>query len=232
MRYRLTTRGRIVAVVFAILIVTGVVSLYDTPNVSDDSNIKVTVNNGVDNIEKSIEEIPDNESEDKENTINEEEDKGSAVSNLDDLTQENTVSNDSSDSVSKETVIDDESKILRETAARVYFKPDKYNLVENEIVKINKLVEIGLKYPDKIIVVEGNINGYPQYDDTEFGKNLSDKRAEVIKDFLIEKGIKKEMIHISGLGSKKPIENTSSVSDSWKNRRADIYFKGYNSLEY
>lgn len=218
MKYRLTTRGRIVAVVFAILVITAGVSLYDTPNVSNGSDYSETSSNGTESTEETSLEVTNNESVNDKSNINEEN------NNTDELAKGTIIEN--------ETVIDEESKILRETVARVYFKPDKYNLADNEIVKIDKLVEIGLKYPDKVIVVEGNINGYPQYDDTEFGKTLSEKRAEVIRDYLIEKGIKKEMIHNLGLGSKKPIENTSSVSDSWKNRRTDIYFKGYNSLEY
>ncbi len=47
-----------------------------------------------------------------------------------------------------------------------------------------------------MIIIEGNINGYPQYDDTEFGMTLSDKRAEVVKAYLIEQGIAKDKIYI------------------------------------
>jgi len=221
MRYRLTTRGRIVAVVFVILLIAVGVSLYNPEENIGDSKISETTDKELSNNSTPEEYAENNETEMDKDRLEEE--------------LPNTTGNDSNETIvsaEESAMIEEKIKTLEHAAERVYFKPDKFNLIDNELAKMNEFIEIALEFPENTIIIEGNINGYPQYDDTDFGMTLSNKRAEVIMNYLIEKGIKKDQIYILGMGSKKPIENSSSINDCWKNRTADIYFKDHNRLEY
>lgn len=217
MRYRLTTRGRIVVVVFAILLVVSGVSMLSklqsgnhlASNSMADHQGNVEKSGSKDSAELDATQVPLETSE----------------AEVDDVALENESPAESQENAEK-------SSVLNEASVRVFFKPDKYELSDNELAKLERVVEASKLYPENQLIIEGNINGYPQYDDTDFGRNLSNKRAEVVKTYLIEKGIDEVQIEVQSLGSQKPIENTSNLTDCWKNRRTDIYFKDYNGLTY
>lgn len=210
MRYRITTRGKIVLVVFIILVLASAISLLSPSKPTEMvAEIETDQDQSTDTLETDVAEEPENA---EEQPLEENE--------TDDLTEENNTTDE---------VIE---AVLKDAGARIHFKPDKYELIDTEIKKLDVVIETHALYMDQMIIIEGNINGYPQYDDTEFGMTLSDKRAEVVKAYLIEQGIAKEKIYIFSLGSQKPIQNTSNPTESWKNRRTDVYFKDYNDLEY
>lgn len=221
MQYRLTTKGKIVLALLLILVVVSTASVVSMVR-------------------------PHNQPEEHFASTDEKQEEQESVSssagdstNQDDVKQERTDSNDESvessieESAKPEVSVDSEmTSKLKDASARIYFKPDKFELMDSEIVKLDKMIEIAQVYPDQMIIIEGNINGYPQYDDTEFGMTLSDKRAEIVKAYLKEHGLQDDQLFIFSMGSQKPIENTSNLTDCWKNRRTDVYFKDYNGLEY
>lgn len=219
MRYRLTARGKIVAVVFAILLaVSGGSMLFDQQPDGDADSEQATA---------SATDAEESVSEQKENVgSNEVISEGSEEPGNEDASGEKEDLETSTE--------EDKEKVsaLKEASSRVYFKPDKYELTEDEAVKLHTIIEVSKMYPENEVVIEGNINGYPQYDDSDFGITLSEKRAEVVKAYLIDQGMEKSQIMIFSMGSQKPIENTNNLTDCWKNRRTDVYFKDFNGLEY
>lgn len=56
----------------------------------------------------------------------------------------------------------------------------------------------------------------------DFNQNLSEKRANAVKKYLLKKGITPGQISVKGEGEKKPLLPNSSESNRKKNRRVEI----------
>ncbi|MCK5097703.1 MAG: OmpA family protein, partial [Desulfobacteraceae bacterium] len=63
----------------------------------------------------------------------------------------------------------------------------------------------------------------------EYNKKLSKFRANIVKSFLMGKGIKPEQIIEKGLGSENPIESNNTSFGRRMNRRVEVevYKNGY-----
>ena len=77
-------------------------------------------------------------------------------------------------------------------------------------------------YDNVIFIIEGHTDA--RWDDT-FNKRLSEIRAQQAKDFLIEKGIDKELIETVGYGSSNPRPSDGSFYDEKDNNRLVIRLK-------
>lgn len=119
----------------------------------------------------------------------------------------------------KVTVVEESDRI----AANIYFNPDQWEIKGNEIQKINDIMDKLSKYPQTKIVIEGNINGIQSDGDTEFGTELSLKRAQVVSQVLMGKGIEESRIIVKSNGSSKPA--SSKPDEAWMNRRTQISFE-------
>jgi hypothetical protein len=65
--------------------------------------------------------------------------------------------------------------------------------------------------------------------DSLYNVKLSDKRAQVVKDYLISKGFDAKIIQTNYFGMDKPIASNENEDGKQKNRRVDIVFY-YNSI--
>jgi len=118
------------------------------------------------------------------------------------------------------------SEQLKEITATVYFNPDQWEMKAEEICKITEIVNSLKAYPDAKIRVEGNINGVSGSTDSSFGLDLSLKRAQVVAQVLMGKGIEESRIIIKSNGSSQPV--ASEQDKLWMNRRTLVYIEGFN----
>lgn len=116
-------------------------------------------------------------------------------------------------------------EILKKTTATILFGPDQWEMQANEIQKINEIIDTLLKYPELKIVIEGNINVLPGSVVSDFGKDLSLKRAQVAAQVLIGKGVDESRIIVKSNGSSEPVTNDKECA--WMNRRAYLYIDGF-----
>lgn len=86
------------------------------------------------------------------------------------------------------------------------------NIIDREFMPFAKSIE-------KPIRIEGNTDNTGGYD---LNKTLSLKRANAVKDYLIESGINPKRIIIKGNGPDKPIANNNTTSGRSENRRTDF----------
>lgn len=117
------------------------------------------------------------------------------------------------------------AEVLEKITAVVYFDPDQWQIQAKEIGKISEVTELLIQNPEIKLVVEGNINGISGSGDSEFGKDLSQKRAEVVAQVLIGKGIEESRITVKSNGSSDPA--TTDPDKSWMNRRTHVYVEGF-----
>lgn len=61
-----------------------------------------------------------------------------------------------------------------------------------------------------------------------YNKNLSLRRAEAVKSYLISKGMNKDLIYTEGKGESKPIATNKTSDGRKKNRRVEIEVIGKN----
>lgn len=104
----------------------------------------------------------------------------------------------------------------------IYFSPNSPELSEE-----SKAIIQGFNLFEEEIIIEGNFNGHPHYENRDFGLKLAKNRAINTKKVLVEKGFKAENIKIINNGCKKPLNKDSSENELMKNRRVEVYYN-YN----
>ncbi len=114
------------------------------------------------------------------------------------------------------------------------FEADYQNLEDQGLIEENKkaldrLAEILKEYPDHDIRIEGHAV-HLFYGDEELREEeqqetllpLSRKRAEAIKEALVERGVKAERITTVGRGGSEPVVPHFDMDNRWKNHRVEF----------
>jgi OmpA-OmpF porin, OOP family len=83
---------------------------------------------------------------------------------------------------------------------------------------IDDLAQVMKDYPDLKVVIEGHTDNIGT---AEFNKELSQKRANAVKQYLVEKGINANRITAKGFGFDRPIASNDTEEGRQKNRRVE-----------
>ena len=120
---------------------------------------------------------------------------------------------------------------LRTSLFEFYFVEKSPELKETYEDQFRDLVEVLKAYPDENVVIEGHVNGYPSFVQTEENLKLSQKRSDVILEQIIGQGIENNRISVYNLGSEVPkIRESAKQSE---NDRVIVYFKDhYNFVNF
>ena len=74
------------------------------------------------------------------------------------------------------------------------------------------------------------VSGYTDsYGDADYNMNLSNRRAESVKNYLIKAGISVERISATGYGEEKPVADNKTAQGRSLNRRTEFTILNYNS---
>lgn len=111
---------------------------------------------------------------------------------------------------------------LLASGCAVYFGADQWEIRGSEIGKLTAFVERMQQYPNQKVVIAGHIHG-PSGTESDFGQQLSMKRAQVVAQVLIGKGIDSSRLIIRSNGSGNPA--TEDPEKAWLNRRTEVYFE-------
>ena len=219
-KYRVTPRGKVVfsavAIVVLVLLFMFIQSLQADPDIPvENSNAVETVRTNSD--QKSVGTKTDDESgapESSDSTSDE-------MNTTDKIEEENAVEAEETHT----SALDREALVNAKTT--VYFEPDQYVLNDEYKLVLNIFIGIAKEHPDEFIKVEGNINGYPKFNDSKFGEELSQIRADKVAQYLKNMGIAEDKIKIQSNGSSKPLNKSDSAEELMLNRRTDVYFEDY-----
>ena len=106
------------------------------------------------------------------------------------------------------------------TLKNVYFKSNMAELQPESFVELNHLYNLLNQNPKLRIVVEGHTDNT----NTElYNLNLSEMRAEAVKEYLINRGIGVPRIETTGFGENQPISDNNTEHGKGLNRR--VVFK-------
>lgn len=112
-----------------------------------------------------------------------------------------------------------ENYVRNYTLEDVYFETGSYNLTEDSWVSMHKLQQAMEFNPKMKVEIAGHTDNVG---DPTANLNLSQRRADVIVDWIVSKGIPKERLLAKGYGDKYPIADNNTEDGRKKNRRTEI----------
>jgi outer membrane protein OmpA-like peptidoglycan-associated protein len=101
----------------------------------------------------------------------------------------------------------------------VHFDFDKYNIKKIYVPELDHHVAYLKSNPSSPVIVEGHTDymGSDQYN-----QKLSERRANAVRKYLIERGIASSRIRVVGYGEKRPIADNKTKEGRAINRRAEF----------
>src|SRR5262249_7296217 len=105
----------------------------------------------------------------------------------------------------------------------VLFDTGKYSLKPGARERLAKVAGILLAYPSLHVEVEGHTDSTGT---VEFNQRLSQDRAEAVRDYLIEQGVKELDISSRGFGEDQPVATNNTAAGRQLNRRVDMVVTG------
>jgi outer membrane protein OmpA-like peptidoglycan-associated protein len=109
------------------------------------------------------------------------------------------------------------------TMADVLFQSGKYDLQSTAREKLAKLSGIILSHPGLNLQIEGYTDNVGS---DAFNMQLSEKRAETVRNFLINQGLTADSITAKGMGEADPVASNDSAVGRQQNRRVEIIVSG------
>ncbi|MEJ5287479.1 MAG: Outer membrane lipoprotein omp16 precursor [Candidatus Kapaibacterium sp.] len=103
----------------------------------------------------------------------------------------------------------------------IFFDFDKYDLKPESFLELDRVVKILNENPNFNIHIEGHTDSIGT---EEYNLQLSRKRAEAVRNYLVSKGIARERITIFGFGASMPVATNETEEGRALNRRVEIWF--------
>jgi outer membrane protein OmpA-like peptidoglycan-associated protein len=113
-----------------------------------------------------------------------------------------------------------ELKQISDYAKEVTFKLGKISLKEEAKAALQAIAAIMSEYPKANFSVEGHTDSIGT--NSDFNQLLSERRAEVVVDFLVENGVAKSRLSFTGFGEDKPVGDNLTAAGRLSNRRVEI----------
>ena len=102
---------------------------------------------------------------------------------------------------------------------RILFKASSSKLDSGDREILDKVIGLLSQYESASITIEGHASS----DGSEaYNQKLSEKRAESVKEYLLEKGIADKRLSTVGFGESKPVGNNKTARGRADNRRVNI----------
>jgi outer membrane protein OmpA-like peptidoglycan-associated protein len=105
----------------------------------------------------------------------------------------------------------------------VLFKTGSFELLPAARERLAKVSGIVLAYPGLHLQVEGHTDSVGSDD---YNQQLSEKRAEAVRDYFIQQGISADAIEARGFGKTQPIASNETPEGRQQNRRVELVLSG------
>jgi len=105
----------------------------------------------------------------------------------------------------------------------VLFKTGSFELLTGARERLAKVSGIVLAYSSLHLSVEGHTDSVGTDD---FNQQLSEKRAQAVRDYLVQQGISSDSIVASGFGKTAPVASNDTSDGRQQNRRVELVLSG------
>ena len=110
----------------------------------------------------------------------------------------------------------------------ILFGFDKSDLNANAKTNIAKLGEVLNKYPDTRLTIQGHTDSKG---DDNYNRDLSSRRANAVRDYLIANGVKGGRLNTTAYGESAPIATNDTEEGRAKNRRVEVVIVADDNLK-
>jgi len=117
----------------------------------------------------------------------------------------------------------DSARGLIANMSDVLFKSGSYELLPGARERLAKVSGIVLAYPSLHLAVEGHTDSIGT---DEYNQNLSEQRAEAVRDYFVQQGIASASIEARGFGKSEPIASNDTPEGRQQNRRVELVLSG------
>ena len=114
-------------------------------------------------------------------------------------------------------------KVIDRLTLHVNFDTAKSDIRKADIPELEKAVAFVKKYPDSKVSVEGYTDSRGS---DKYNLGLSDRRAQAVKKYLVDKGEKADRISAVGKGKANPVGDNKTEKGRFENRRVEVLILG------
>jgi outer membrane protein OmpA-like peptidoglycan-associated protein len=105
------------------------------------------------------------------------------------------------------------------TIGDVLFAFDKATLSPGAFRNVDKLADFLQKHPNRSVLIEGHTDNVGS---DQYNLDLSEKRADAVKNALVAKGVGQERVTTKGYGEKYPVATNNTSDGRQQNRRVEL----------
>ncbi len=114
--------------------------------------------------------------------------------------------------------------VIDRLTIHVNFDFDKSNIRKADVAEMEKATAFLKKYPDSKVVLVGHTDSVGT---VEYNLKLSQRRADAVKKYLVDKGHEKaDRITTEAKGKSEPIASNKTAKGRFENRRVEILIIG------
>ena len=117
----------------------------------------------------------------------------------------------------------DSARGLIANMSDVLFKSGSFELLAGARERLAKVSGIVLAYPSLRLSVEGHTDSVGSDD---YNQQLSERRAEAVRDYLVQQGIASDTVSASGFGKTAPVATNDTPEGRQQNRRVELVLSG------
>ena len=117
----------------------------------------------------------------------------------------------------------DSARGLIANMSDVLFKSGSFELLPAARERLAKVSGIILAYPSLHLAVEGHTDSIGS---DEYNQNLSEQRAEAVRDYFVQQGIPSNSIEAQGFGRTQPVASNDTAEGRQQNRRVELVLSG------
>lgn len=117
----------------------------------------------------------------------------------------------------------DSARGLIANMSDVLFRSGSFELLPGARERLAKVSGIVLAYPSLHVAVEGHTDSVGS---DEYNQNLSEHRAEAVRDYFVQQGISSSAVEARGFGKSEPIASNDTAEGRQQNRRVELVLSG------
>jgi OOP family OmpA-OmpF porin len=105
------------------------------------------------------------------------------------------------------------------TLGDVLFETGKADLRPGALRNLYPLVTFLQKYPERRVVIEGHTDSVGS---DAYNLDLSERRADAVRDFLLQNGVNAAQMSTRGYGKASPVASNDTAEGRQQNRRVEL----------